>query len=114
MLRAILTNYSYSYRSKDEHSQPLDEASFVERQLLGEFGSYSRYGAFIIGSTLQLGAELNKKGRCVEDVTPTGRIVTKRCRDLELVTSSRPEVYSLSSPFHPVVLSFTFSLGVAF
>ncbi len=115
VIRGVLTNYSYEYLTTNPNGSRLDRAAFVERRLLGEFGSYSRYGAFIIGGTLQLGAELNKKGRCV-NVATTGRIESERCNDLEIVIDDTypGEAADLNSPLHPVVLDFTFTLGVAF
>jgi hypothetical protein len=73
---------------------------------MGQIGSYSRYGAFIIGGVLGLGMELNDQGRCLdEDV--------ENCDELEIQISDT-EKASLFHPFHPVVLEFTFELGVAF
>jgi len=115
VLRAVFTNYSYTYKTVDADGNPLDQVNFVERRLLGEFGSYSRIGAFIIGGTLQLGAELNKQGRCVS-VTATRRIETEDCEELEIVVDDTPPgtAVNLRPSLHPAVFDFTFTLGVAF
>lgn len=119
VLRASYSNYSYEYKTRDGEGDPLDRVTYVERRVLGEIGSYSRYGAFIIGGTLQIGAELNDKSRCVS-VTNSGQIrpdAAPNCEDLQIViddTREGGEVVNLRSSLHPVVLDFTFTLGVAF
>jgi hypothetical protein len=119
VLRAAYTNYSYEYKTRDGGGDLLDQVTYVERRVLGEFGSYSRYGAFIIGGTVQLGAELNDKSRCVT-VSNSGQIrpdETQKCEDLQIVvddTIPGGEVVNLRSSLYPVVFDFTFTLGVAF
>jgi hypothetical protein len=118
VLRASYSNYSYEYKTRDAEGDPLDQVTYVERRVLGEIGSYSRYGAFILGGTLQIGAELNDKSRCIR-FTNTGfeEDNTQKCEDLQIVIDDSPQdeqALNLRSPLHPVVLDFTFTLGVAF
>jgi hypothetical protein len=105
VLKAVYTNYSYIYKSTLD-GMPLDEVSFVERRLMGQIGSYGRYGAFIIGGMFGLGAELNDKTRCID--TPP-----EDCEELEIDVGAA-EPYLLTSSIHPIVLDFTLELGVAF
>ena len=115
VLRVVYNNYSYTYKTRAEDGRLIDHVNYVERQLLGEIASYSRIGAFIIGGGLQLGTELNKKGRCV-DISTSDQITDQRCDDLEVVVDDKypGTTYNLRSSWHPVIFDFSFTLGVAF
>jgi hypothetical protein len=105
VLRAVYTNYSYTYKTTWD-KMVLDKVTFVERRLLGQFGSYSRFGGFIIGGVLELGAELNDKTRCLDQNTD-------RCESLEIEVEPGKKTNLLTGA-HPVVLGFTLELGAAF
>jgi hypothetical protein len=115
VLRAILTNYGYTYRTADA-AGTIDEVSHTDRQLMGFFGSLSKFGPFVIGGGIGLGWELNSQKRCFTGTSVASH--TSQCTDDELLIaiSRNPDagVVNLNSGFHPVVLAMRFSLGFAF
>jgi hypothetical protein len=114
VLRAILTNYGYTYETKDDAGK-IDEASHTERHFYGYIGSQSTWGAFTIAGGIGLGVELNKEQRCF----PTNNIAdaqTSNCPDddEQLIALDRnvSRVADLNSPLHPIQLMARFSLGI--
>lgn len=109
VLRAVFTNYAYSYESRDDAGE-IDAADHTERQLYGMLGSHARWGAFTIAGGIGLGVELNKESRCPDD------FLESQCDDSELLISTDRAggAVDLNGPLHPAVLHARFSLGVAF
>lgn len=109
VLRAVLTNYSYSYETKDDLGV-IDAAEHTERQFYGMLGSHARWGAFTIAGGLGLGVELNKQDRC-----PDG-IDASRCDSSELLIAANRtgSLVDLNGPLYPAVIHGRFSLGVVF
>ncbi len=104
VLRAELSNYAISYQSDDDQG-PIDPGfTHVERHFIGRFGSYSRWGFFTLGGELGLGVELNKETRC-----PAGI----QCEDNEMVLliDRNNNAADINGPLHPVILTFSLSLG---
>jgi hypothetical protein len=121
VLRAIFTNYGYTYEASDS-TGVFDRVSHTERQLVGFFGSYARWGVFTLGGGIGLGYELNQKERCnptyVPNVDGSDRIVAGGpggCDELQIALDDRAfDIANLNSFLHPVVLMGRFSLGVSF
>jgi hypothetical protein len=118
VLRAILTNYAYTYETSDSLG-PVDRVSHTQRRFVGMLGSQSRFGAFSIGWGFGLGVELNRKSRCF----PTGSLTLgdvvendSVCRgDMEIaVDRNVNNVVSLNGWTHPIYLMGRISLGVTF
>ena len=106
VLRAVLTNYAYTYRATDDLGE-FDNVSHVDRYFLGKFGSYSRWGFFTLGGEIGLGVELNKETRCPPGIAPSS------CDEDELpiLIDQQQGTANLNSPLHPVQLTFSLSLG---
>jgi hypothetical protein len=105
VLRGFITNYAYDYETRSG-GVLIDRVGHTERHLGATIGSYSRYGAFILGGEIGLGTELNDEERCLDN--------TPGCGELQLQANSIPEYYDLNGSFHPIYLEGRFSLGVAF
>ena len=109
VLRGIITNYAYTYRAED-NGMEIDEVSHVDRHLLVTIGSMSRWGAFTLAGGFGLGTELNKDTRCPEPLTDSA------CDDDQLLirtdAADPTQVHDLNSPFHPIQVVASFSLGV--
>jgi len=113
VLRAILTNYSYTYSTEDDIG-PLDEVDHVERHFYGYFGSHSRWGAFTLAGGIGLGVELNKESRCFpSNATSANDATDSGCDEQQIVVQRSPvSIANLNSPTHPIQLMFRFSLGI--
>ncbi|MGD8861585.1 MAG: hypothetical protein PVI30_16370 [Myxococcales bacterium] len=121
VLRAILTNYSYTFEASDS-AGVFDRTNVVERRLIGFIGSYSRFGFFTIGGGLGIGYELSQSQRCFAN----DRAVRSGCPDEDehLIRASRNSTlvdgqrrvpaYDLHGSLYPAVLEARLSLGVAF
>lgn len=119
VLRAIFTNYAYTYETSDSIGR-VDQVSHTERRFIGMLGSQSRFGAFTIGWGFGLGVELNRKERCY----PTGSLTlgdvvegdADQCRGTQEIAIDRnvTTVADLNGWAHPVYLMGRFSLGVTF
>jgi len=111
VLRAILTNYGYTYKASDANGV-FDEVSHTERHFYGYFGSHSRFGAFTIAGGIGLGVELNKEQRCFDtNLQPT----TSGCDSDEFLIKldrNAGTVGNLNSGLHPIQLMGRISLGV--
>jgi hypothetical protein len=115
VLRAILTNYGYTYKVSDS-AGVFDQVSHTERHFYAFFGSHSRFGAFTIAGGIGLGTELNRETRCFPDTaTSPADATTTGCEDDELrIALDRNAIGSsnLYSPIYPIQLLGRISLGV--
>jgi hypothetical protein len=118
VLRAILTDYNYTYEARDRQGV-FDEVSHADRRFIVELGSQSRFSAFTIGGGIGLGYELNQAQRCV--VNPGTSFVdtaTSGCADddeLQIMADrDGTSVADLNGSFHPIYISIRLSLGVSF
>jgi hypothetical protein len=118
VLRAIFTNYGYTFRASDG-SGTFDRVNRTERRLLGFFGSYMRWSFFTIGGGLGLGYELNQQERCALRSVPTtggSRIASDPDADcdgdLELAADrSASSRVNVNGFLHPVYFEGRLSLG---
>ncbi|MBI3204296.1 MAG: hypothetical protein HYZ29_22355, partial [Myxococcales bacterium] len=115
VLRVILTNYGYEYRTSDDAGD-IDSVEHTERHLYGYFGSHSRWGFFTISAGIGLGVELNKEERCYPKppATPKTDAKTSGC-DGQLhiaIDRNTSTVADLNGGLHPVYLMGRFSLGI--
>lgn len=113
VVRAILTNYSYTYKASDENGV-FDSVSHVDRHFYGYLGGHSTWGLFTLAGGFGIGVELNKEQRCQAN----GRVTTSGCRNDEFDialdrTWARPPA-NLHSSTYPIELMFRLSLGVTF
>lgn len=119
VLRAIFTNYGYTYETSDSLGR-VDQVSHTERRLVGMLGSQSRFGAFTIGWGFGLGVELNRKERCYPAGSLTLEEVVEgdsaRCGGTQEIAIDRnvTTVADLNGWAHPVYLLGRLSLGVTF
>ncbi len=116
VLRVILTNYGYEYRT-DDNTGRIDTVQHTERRLFGMFGSHSRWGPFTIAGGIGLGVELNKQERCFpQGATAVASATTEGCDGQHLIAIERDldPVGELNGPLHPVYLTLRFSLGFVF
>jgi hypothetical protein len=63
VIRAILTNYGYEYKSSDS-AGTIDSVTRTTRRFGAFFGSYRRWAFFTIGGGIGLSYELNQQERC--------------------------------------------------
>lgn len=108
VLRAILTNYGYTYQSKVD-GVVLDEVSHVDRHFYGYLGSQSTWGIFSLAGGFGLGVELNKERRCF-----TGVSATSDCQKDEMLIATGAGLGDLHSWSYPIETMFRLSLGVTF
>ena len=116
VLRAILTNYGYTYRSNLEGRQ-FDEVSHTERHFYGFLGSNSTWGIFTVAGGFGLGVELNKERRCFSGTTVAS--ATSDCpKDQQLIavpnsagTVGTADLHSFS---YPIQIMVRLSLCVTF
>jgi hypothetical protein len=121
-LKAILTNYSYTYKTVDSNDDPLDEVNHVERRFMALFGSQSNFGPFSIVGGIGLSYELNQQERCFPDpVTRLDEVRRDDCDgDFDIALEDPADttgpllVYPLNGPLHPIDLEVRFSLGFTF
>ena len=115
VLRVILTNYGYEYRTADDAGE-IDSLKHTERQLYGFFGSHSRWGFFTLSAGIGLGVELNKQERCYPEppATPKTDAKTSGCDGQLLISIDRntTALANVNGGLHPVYLLGRFSLGV--
>ena len=114
VLRAILTNEGYTYRSKDGLGT-IDEVDHTERHFYGFIGSYDRWGPFTIGGGIGVGVELNDERRCFTE--PDVSSATSDCSDEQFQIALDREVREtagLNSSLHPIQLMGRISLGFVF
>jgi hypothetical protein len=116
VLRAILTNYGYTYASYDEAGVKLDSLSHTDRVFMGMIGSHARFGAFTIAGGFGLGVDLNKEERCYTSTATSVADRTTGCNGLQLFLGNTTNAnrIDVSSAFYPVVLALRISLGVTF
>jgi hypothetical protein len=118
VLRAIMTNYSYTYESTDSLGK-FDEVSHVDRHFYGYLGSQTVWGIFTLAGGFGLGVELNKERRCFTGPL-LANVSTSDCeRDqqhiaLDRPNGSAPPVGDLHSWSYPVETMVRLSLGVTF
>jgi hypothetical protein len=115
VLRVILTNYGYEYRTDDDAGNQIDSVKHTERRLYGYFGSHMRWGFFTIAGGIGLGVELNKEERCFPDTaTSVNQAVTSGCKGEQqiAITPDTRSVVDLNGFLHPVYLMGRFSLGI--
>jgi hypothetical protein len=116
VLRAILTNYGYTYKASDGDGV-FDEVSHTERHFYGFIGSHSRWGAFTLAGGIGLGVELNKETRCFPSgATSSSQATRSGCDDDQFDIALDREMDqppgNLNSGFHPVQIMGRISLGV--
>jgi hypothetical protein len=117
VLRAIFTNYGFTYRASDR-AGVFDEFDFTERRLMGFFGSHSRWGAFTLSGGIGLAYELNQQARCF--ASGTTPIAGSDCVDedeMHILLDPDPIqggwlVDDMNGGLHPLYLEARFSLGV--
>ncbi|HEX6764901.1 MAG TPA: hypothetical protein VF103_05470 [Polyangiaceae bacterium] len=113
VLRVIFTNYSYEYTSR-LGGKEIDQFTHVERQLLGYFGSHSRFGAFTIAGGLGLGVELNSDERCYNRPEVNAK-PTKGCGRMDIkLDPNATTVVDLSGGLGGVQILARISFGVTF
>jgi hypothetical protein len=118
VLRAIYTNYGYTYRVEDDTGWS-DQVSHTERRLVFMFGSQSNIGGhFAIAGGIGLGYELNQQERCYPDGYVVGlhEPQTQDCDGaLQIALDQQVDnVVDLNGGFHPIYISARISLGVKF
>ncbi len=116
VLRVILTNYGYEYRTSDNAGE-IDSVTHTERHLYGFFGSHSRWGFFTLSAGIGLGVELNKQERCFSDTaTGVADAQTSDCDGVQelAITRDLGTRGDINGPFHPIYLLGRFSLGFVF
>ncbi|MBX3129874.1 MAG: hypothetical protein KF718_24370 [Polyangiaceae bacterium] len=116
VLRVILTNYGYEYRTSDAAGR-IDSVSHTERHLYGFFGSHSKWGFFTISAGIGLGVELNKRERCFPaGATGVQDAVTSGCDGVQelAITRNLGTRADINGGLHPVYLMGRFSLGFVF
>ncbi|MFO0568881.1 MAG: hypothetical protein U0263_24705 [Polyangiaceae bacterium] len=115
VLRVILTNYGYEYRTNDDQGE-IDKLQHTERHLYGYFGSHARWSFFTISGGIGLGVELNKEERCYPDppATPKTDAKTSGCDGQLLISLDRntSALADMNGGLHPVYLMGRFSLGI--
>jgi hypothetical protein len=119
VLRGIVTNYGYSFRSTNGDGETIDRVNHLERELAVFFGGYSRWGAFTLGGGFGLGIALSRERRCFETMggVSSATLATSDCQDDELLIALDPaaeRVVNLAGSLAPAVLTGRFSLGVTF
>ncbi len=119
VIRAIFTNYGYTYEAGSKALGTWDRVETTERRFVMFFGSHSRFGVFTLAGGIGLGYALNQQERCgLTDNTSDGRIRgrTTDC-DGELQIALDPlasSVADLNGSLHPMYLEARFSLGFVF
>ena len=120
VLRAILTNYGYTYKASDTNGV-FDQLSHTERHFYGYLGSHSRIGAFTLAGGIGLGVELNREKRCFEQrplqpgETPEDLATSTGCSEDELLLATDrtlSEVANFNGGIYPIQFMLRFSLGV--
>lgn len=113
VVRAIFTNYSYTYKASDENGV-FDSVSHVDRHVYAYLGGHSLWGIFTLAGGFGIGVELNKEQRCFMN----GRVMTSGCRNEELdIALDRTwgrAPGNLHNSTYPIQLMFRLSLGVTF
>jgi len=118
VLRAVLTNYGYTYKASDS-AGVFDHVNVTERRFFVYFGSHSRWGAFTIAGGIGLGYELNQQQRCFAnddiDLPTSSSAVCGNDGELRIALDPSADAQAdLNGGFHPIYLAARFSLGVAF
>jgi hypothetical protein len=114
VLRAIFTNYGYTYRSTDD-AGVIDETSHTERLFSIMIGSHRKWGFFTLAGGFGLGIELNNERRCF--TTSSVSSATSDCDEkVQLLALDRNVVNTvdLNGFLHPVYISTRISLGFVF
>jgi hypothetical protein len=113
VIRAILTNYGYEYRST------VDSVTRTTRRFGAFFGSYRRWAFFTIGGGIGLSYELHQQERCGlrSQTTSSGTRITAdsdaQCDgELQVALDRTADVVDDTNGFlHPFYLDARFSLG---
>jgi hypothetical protein len=113
VIRAILTNYGYEYRST------VDSVTRTTRRFGAFFGSYRRWAFFTIGGGIALSYELHQQERCGlrSQTTSDGTRITAdpdaQCDgELQVALDRTADVVDDTNGFlHPFYLDARFSLG---
>lgn len=119
VLRAMLTNYGYSYDASSA-GELVDRVSHVERRFVGYLGSQNRIGMFTIEGGLGLGYELNQQQRCELEPSVTSvqvnALATSGCDGALRIALDRgaTATMDLNGWAHPIYVLARFSLGITF
>ena len=118
VLRLELSNYGYTYRTKDS-AGTIDSVDFTERRVSLFIGSHSRFGPFTFAGGFGLGYELHQVERCGLSRSSDDASIRARdgdCRGQQQIALDRSldEHADLNGPLHPVYFQARFSLGVVF
>jgi hypothetical protein len=118
-LRAMFTDYGYTYKTSAVDGGTFDKFSHTDRWFMGMIGSNSRWGAFTLQGGFGLGVELNKEVRCLSSnaVTPADA-TDSGCHRIDIALDPGDggpirEAADVSSPFYPIVISTRIALGVS-
>jgi hypothetical protein len=119
VLRAIFTNYGYSYQSYAANGVKVDDFSHTARVLMAMFGSNSTFGVFTVGGGIGLGVDANNQHRCYPAGARPYEAQSSGCDTLQLALGTDPAgrvagVGIVSSSIYPAVIAVRISLGVTF
>jgi hypothetical protein len=118
VIRAVFTNYGYTYKTTSDEWGTIDEVDFTERRLGAVFGSHYVWGPFTIAFGFGLGVELNQQERCFPDADITNPQTSDCPYDdeqhiaLDRVGNTADTVTDLNGWLHPVYLMGRISLGL--
>lgn len=120
VLRAVLTNYGYTYESSDAAGR-IDSVDVTERRFMGYLGSHNRIGIFTLAGAIGLGYELHQQQRCFYNSPGGPAPAVNGCENddelqiaLEEPSTGGFSVGDLNGWAHPIYLDVRLSLGLAF
>jgi hypothetical protein len=107
VLRAIFTNYAYTYESYAANGAKVDEFSHTARVLMAMFGSNSTFGGvFTLSGGIGIGVDVNSETHCY----------IAGCDGIQLKLNQGPtaQVVEATSSIYPAVIAVRISFGVTF
>jgi hypothetical protein len=114
-----ITNYTLDYEAFEaDGTTRADFISHTERQLYFFYGSFARYGAFIIGGGIGFGYDVNNETQCLASNTFPPEREPGNCDAIQLAVpdpgnSSRAVAFDVTGFLYPWDLMTRFSLGIA-
>jgi len=113
-----ITNYTLDYESFDTDGTQADSLSHTERQLYFFYGSFGRYGPFIIGGGIGFGYDVNNETRCLTSASFEARPAPGDCDAIQLKVPdpgnpARVVPFDVTGFIYPWDIMTRFSLGVA-